>query len=461
MAIKNHFSNTGSWARYVVVIAALSAMTGLLSSCGGGGAASTTPTTPPAPPVIALGALPAAADVFADLPTDISISGGTAPYTTGSSNPVVIPAPVVTGSAATGFKITVIPKSVNADTPVIITVRDSLGATVPVTFTVKPSTLNNTVSITPLSPTGTGCGGGICSGGDARVVVTAVLNGVKLLNRAIRFDVFQGDFRFVTPGTNALVTSLVVTTDENGEAVVRLTVLVSAPTQVATLTTTDTFSGLVRRTNFNIVQQTSGAGILSILPSGTTTFTGGKPAVGQPAQCPFGGVVDHYIYGGTPPYTVVSPLPQYLSVFPSIVTTNGGSYRVTQSGCGTGTLIVTDALNRAIESPSVASVLGPAGDAPPPTVPPTIIVTPTSLTVGCGQTGTASVSGSGTFTATVSTAGVPAGSFTVTPTAGAIPGTISFTRNNGIAAASPTSIVVNVTGATVIPVTITVPANCP
>ena len=462
MAIKNHLSSRGSWARYAVVIAAFSAMTGLLSSCGGSGAASTTPAAPPPPPpVIALGVLPAAADVFADLPTDINISGGSAPYTTGSSNPVVIPAPVVTGSATTGFKITVIPKSVSADTTVIVTVRDSLGATVPVTFTVKPSTLNNTVSITPLSPTGTGCGTGICSGGDARVVVTAVLNGVKLRNRQIRFDVFQGDFRFVTPGTNALVTSLVVNTDENGEAVVRLTVLVSAPTQVATLSSTDTVSGLVRRTSFNIVQQTNGAGILSILPSGPTKFTGGKPAVGQPAQCPFGGVVDHYIYGGTPPYTVVSPLPQYLSVFPSIVTTNGGSYRVTQSGCGTSTLIVTDALNRAIESPSVTSELGPAGDAPPPTVPPTIAITPTSLTVGCGQTGTASVSGSGTFTATVSTAGVPAGSFTVTPTAGAIPGTISFTRNNGVAAASPTSIVVNVTGEKVIPVTITVPANCP
>ena len=365
MAIKNHFSNTGSWAKYAVVIAAFSAMTGLLSACGGGGAASTTPTAPPpAPPVIALGVLPAAADVFADLPFDISISGGTAPYTTGSSNTVVIPAPAVTGSATTGFKITVIPKSVSADTTVVITIRDNIGATVPITFTVKPSVINNTVSITPLSPTGTGCGSGICSGGDARVVVTAVLNGVKLLNRAIRFDVFQGDFRFVTPGTNALVTSIVVNTDENGEAVVRMTVLVTAPTQVATLTSTDTVSGLVRRTNFNIIQLTNGAGILSILPSGPTTFTGGKPAVGQPAQCPFGGVVDHYIYGGTPPYTVVSPLPQFLSVFPSVVTTNGGSYRVTQSGCGSSTIIVTDALNRAIESPSVIGVAGPAGDAP-------------------------------------------------------------------------------------------------
>ncbi|MBC7622039.1 MAG: hypothetical protein H7232_01470 [Aeromicrobium sp.] len=464
MAIKNYLSNTGSWAKNTAFVAMFSVMGALLASCGGGGAASTVPVVPvvpPPPPVIALAVLPSAADVFADLPTDISISGGTPPYTAGSSNIVLVPSPAVTGSAATGFKVTILAKSANVDAPVTVTIRDSLGATANIALNVKATTLNNAVSVTPLSPTGTGCGTGICSGGDARVVVTAVLNGIKLTNRPIRFDVFQGDFRFVTPGTNALVTSIVVNTDENGEAVVRMTVLVTAPTQVATLSSTDTVSGLVRRTNFNIVQQTNGAGILSILPSGTTTFTGGKPAVGQPAQCPFGGVVDHYIYGGTPPYIVVSPLPQYLSVFPSIVTTNGGSYRVSQSGCGTSTLIVTDALNRAIESPSVASVVGPAGDAPPPTVPPTIAVTPTTLTVGCGQTGTASVSGSGTFTATVSTAGVPAGSFTVTPTAGTIPGTISFTRNNGVAAASATSIVVNITGATVVPVTITVPANCP
>ncbi|MCY7388980.1 MAG: hypothetical protein LH481_13130, partial [Burkholderiales bacterium] len=293
----------------------------------------------------------------------------------------------------------------------------------------------------------------------------AIQNGVRLINRPIRFDALQGDFRFVTPGTNVLVSSIVVNTDESGIARVRITATVTAPTQVAIITTTDTVTGLVLRTNFVIAQQISGVGILSVLPSGTVTFTGAKPGVGLPAQCPFGGIVDHYVYGGTPPYTVVSPLPQFLSVFPSIVTTNGGSYRVTQNGCGSGTIVITDTQNRAIESPSVVGALGPAGDAAPVAVLPTIAVTPTALTVGCGQTGTASVSGSGTFTATVSTAGVPPGAFVVTPSAGPIPGTISFTRNTSVPPAaantSPTTIVVNVTGATIVPVTITVPASCP
>ncbi len=440
MAIKNYLSNTGSWAKHTAIVAMFGLMGALLGSCGGSGTASTTPATPPTPPTpIALGVLPGTADVFEDLPTDIVITGGTAPYTSGSSNTVLVPAPAVTGSATTGYKVTILARSANVDTPVTVTIRDSLGATVTITLNVKATTLNNTVSITPLSPTGTGCGTGICSGGDARVVVTAVLNGIRLRNRPIRFDVFQGDFRFVTPGTNALVTSLLINTDEFGEAVVRMTMLVTAPTQVATLTSTDTVSGLVRRTNFNIIQQTNGAGILSILPSGSTTFTGTKPAAGLPAQCPFGGFVDHYIYGGTPPYTVVSPLPQYLSVSPSLVTTNGGSYRVTQNGCGTSSLIVTDALNRVIESPSVVGTAGPAGDAPPAPVAQTIAVTPTTIAVGCGQTGTVSVSGSGTFTTTVSTAGVPPGSFTVTPPAGAIPGTISFTRNKDATTVPPTT----------------------
>ena len=471
MAIKNYLSNTGSWAKHAVVIAALGAMSALLGSCGGGGAASITPTAPPTAPVVALGVLPAAADVFADLPTDFSISGGTGPYTTGSSNIVLVPTPAVSGTAASGFKFTVIAKSANADTSVIITIRDSLGATTTLTLNVKATTLNNAVTISALSPSGTGCGTGICSGGDARVVVTALLNGIRLTNRPIRFDVFQGDFRFVTPGTNTQVTSLLINTDENGEAVVRFTVIVTAPTQVATLTSTDTVSGLVRRTNFNIIQQVSGVGILSILPSGSVTFTAGKAAVGQPAQCPFGGVVDFYIYGGTPPYTVTVPLPQFLSVFPSIVTTNGGSYRVTQSGCHTATTLVTDALNRVLESSSVIGAPGPAGDAAPVTPAPSLIVSPTTLFVGCGQTGSVATSGSGTFTTAISTAGVSGADLAVNPPGqGTVGAGISFRRNSTTLTLTPkpgsvppsADILVNVSvSTTIVGVVVTVPITCP
>ncbi len=452
MAIKNYFRSTGSWAKQFAIISVFVAAGGLLSSCGGSGAASTTTV------VGTLQVQPGTADVFADVPTEFTISGGAAPYQAFTSNNVVIPVPAVSGT-----KFTVVARSVVADTPVSVTVRDNLGASTVTTLNVRPTTLNNIVTITPIAPSGTGCGTGLCSGGDARVVVTAIVNGVKLTNRPIRFDVFQGDFRFVTPGTNVQVTSLIINTDENGEAVARLTAIVTAPTQVATLTTTDTVTGLLRRASFNIVQTVSGVGILTSLPSGNTTFTGAKPGVGQPAQCPFGGIVDYYIYGGSPPYVVVSPLPQFLSVSPSIVTTNGGSFRVTQSGCGTSQLIVTDAQNRVIETSQVIGALGPAGDAAPATPATALTVTPTAHTVGCGQTGTSTTSGSGTFTATITTPGVPPGAFTVTPTSGTIGNSISFTRNapNPLLT-SPTSISINIVAGTITQtVVVTVPANCP
>ena len=452
MAIKNYFRSTGSWAKQFAIISVFVAAGGLLGSCGGGGVASTTTVGG------SLQVQPGSADVFADVPTEFTISGGTAPYVPFTSNNVVIPVPAISGT-----KFTVVARSVAADTPVTITVRDNVGVSATTNVNVRPTTLNNLVTITPVAASGSGCGTGLCSGGDARVVVTAIVNGIKLTNRPIRFDVFQGDFRFVTPGTNVQVTSLIVNTDENGEAVARLQAIVTAPTQVATLTTTDTVTGLLRRANFNIVQTVSGVGILTSLPSGTTTFTGAKPGVGQPAQCPFGGVVDMYVYGGTPPYVIASPVPQFLSVFPSVVTTNGGSFRVTQSGCGTSQLIVTDAQNRVIETAQVAGALGPAGDAAPAAPATSLTVTPTAHTVGCGQTGTSTTSGSGNFTATVTTPGVPPGAFTVTPTSGSIGNSISFTRNAPTPLlTSPTTINVNIVAGTITStVVVTVPANCP
>ena len=103
----------------------------------------------------------------------------------------------------------------------------------------------------------------------------------------------------------------------------------------------------------------------------------------------------------------------------------------------------------------------PAGDAAPLPTPPSLTVSPTTVNVGCGQAGTVSLAGAGTFTTTVTTAGVPSGSFTVSPTSGTIPGTVSFTRNNGYSGV-PVSIVVNLAGSTtIVPVTVIVPASCP
>ena len=122
-------------------------------------------------------------------------------------------------------------------------------------------------------------------------------------------------------------------------------------------------------------------------------------------------------------------------------------------------VIITDAQNRVVQTSAIISALGPSGDAS--TTPSSLTVTPTTLTVGCGQTGTSALTGSGTYTAAVTSTGLAPGAFTVVGTAGAIPGTVSFVRNNGFAVASSNITVNVVAGIFTVPVTVTVPVSCP
>jgi hypothetical protein len=425
----------------------------LLSSCGSG---AVTGTDPSAGSTLAV--FPGAADAFADIPLTLTISGGQSPYSVFSSNTVALPVTTVaSGISGTNPSFSLVPTSVNGDTPVDVTIKDGLAKSVIAKVNVHPSTLNNQVTFTPLGPTGTGCGTGLCSGGDAQVVVKAVLNGLVLRSRAIRFDVYQGGFQLVTPGTGVLVSSLVINTDEQGEAVVRLLANTSVPTQVATLQSTDVSTGLARRYNFNIIQTTSGAGILSTLPSGTITIKGAKGGTGQDGFCP-NARVDFYVYGGSPPYAVASPLPGVASPTIATVAATGGVFGVLVTGCGKVSMIVTDSKGLTIETAAIDSQQGDKGDAATAT---TLTIAPTAISVGCGQSASINLVGSGSFTTQIVTAGVDATKFIVSPTAGAIPSTITFSRSSA-ANTEPTSIVVNVVaGATVTPVTIATPATCP
>ncbi len=375
---------------------------------------------------------PSTVTVFPDLPATFTISGGSGAYSAFSSNAAVLPVP----TAVTGTSFTVVPNAVTADTAVDVTVRDEKGATATSKVTVKPSTLLNQITFTPLAPTGTGCGTNtVCSGGDAQFVVKAVQNGVILINRQIRFEVFQGAYQLVTPFTGALVNSLVVNTDSQGEAVIRITANVGAATQVATIQTTDVTSGLVRRYNFNIIQQVSGSGILSTLPSTAITITGAKGAPGADGSCPIGVTVDYYVYGGTPPYNVASPLTSVATVSPSIVSTRGGRFTATIKGCGTVAFIVTDATGRTVETAALTAVQGAKGDAVTTTA---LAVTPTTLTIACGSSGSVSVTGSGTFSTSAQGTNsafsppAPTGTgFSLSPSAGAIPNTVTFSASTG------------------------------
>lgn len=395
----------------------------LLSSCGSG-AVTGTPTPDPAAGT-PLAVSPPTADLFPDLPTTFTVTGGTSPYKAFSSNSAVLP---ITATV-TGATFSVIPNAVPADTAIDITVRDAVNAAATAKATVKPSTLINQIVFTPFGPTAAGCGtNALCSGGDAQIVVKAVQNGVVLRNRSIRFDAFKGDFQFVVLATGAKVSSLVINTDEQGEATVRITANVGAATQVATIQTTDVTSGLSRRYNFNIVQQVSGVGILSTLPSSDITFTGAKGLPGADGYCPSGSV-DYYIFGGTPPYNVVSPLPAVASVTPGTVGTNGGKFTAQVNGCGKVAFIVTDATGRTIETASLNAVQGAKGDAVTP-VADSLTVSPTTVSVACGASASVNVSGSGTFF-TQTRAGTGGSGFTVSPSFGVIPSAVTFAAATG------------------------------
>lgn len=423
----------------------------LLQGCGSG-AVSAPPTTSTTP----LSVFPPSSDLFPDLPVTFTITGGNQPFTVFTSNSAALPAP----GAITGASFTLVAQPVLADTAVDITVRDSNNASSVVRGSIKPSTLNNQVTFTPLAPTGTGCAGGLCGGGDAQVVVKAVQANVVLRNRPIRFEVFQGSFSIVTPGSGALVSSLVVNTDEQGEAVVRISAPAGASTQVATIQTTDVTTGLNRRYNFNIIQQVSGQGVITVLPSGSITVTGAKGATGQQGICPFGpsARVDFYVYGGTPPYAIRSPLPNVLTVLQSTVDVSGGGFTAQVQDCGRSSLIITDARGLAIETAPLEGARGPSGDAAPAQ---TLAVSPSTVTLGCGQSVSLALTGSGSFTAT-RVQSVDSTLFVVTPTAGSIPNSVTISRastgtistGNGGGAVLPSVTVNFVSGSTVVPVTV-------
>jgi hypothetical protein len=437
-------------SQVLTLIAAIGLISGL-SACGSGAVGAPPDTTPVA--VTPLAVSPSAADLFPDVPATFTITGGKPGYSAFSSNSVALP---VTATLA-GATFTVIPGPVTAETAVDITVRDTANASASARATVKPSTLINQVTFTPVGPTGNGCGANaLCSGGDALFSITAALNGVVLRNRAIRFDVTQGGFQIITPGSGALVSTLQVNTDEQGVATARVSATAGAPTQVATLKSTDTSSGMSRSYSFNIAQVTSGVGILSVLPSAAVTITGAKGGAGQDGLCPTGRV-DFYVFGGTAPYSVASPLPSFaLITAPGVVTANGASFTAQISGCGKTSFIVTDATGRTVETTTVEGVQGAKGDAVTTTP---FNVSPSAFTLACGSIGTISLTGSGSFTAFVMSGGT---AFLVNPTADILPKSVSVSAGSG--STTPAKVIFSSNGnsqTAEITLTGTVGAKCP
>jgi hypothetical protein len=334
------------------------AMTGVvltLPGCGGGGSegAPLNPSPSPANP-IALTVNPNAVTVFYNQPVSLLISGGFPPFRAFSSNPSVLPVL----QDVIGSTITISPNNVVNDTPITLTITDSTGALTTVGVAVKPSTVSATdLEITPASATpGNGCAPAVCSGQTAVAVLTVKsATGTPLAGRQVRFDALQGQFNFTLDDAGSQLTkSVTVTTDSTGRATVRLRADANAATAFALIRATDVGNGSRIDKSFAIAQFTDGTGTLSISPNSW------KIEGAYKGSCSNGVEAGFYVFGGTPPYRVVSSAPTFMRVgnlfgggaFGGVTTvTSNGGYFVGQTtgACVLNSdpiIFVTDATGR-------------------------------------------------------------------------------------------------------------------
>lgn len=397
----------------------------ILSGCGGGGVSNQ--NSP-------ISVQPKTADVFAGNPVVFSISGGRSPYSVFSSNQSAIP---LASNSVSGNSFVVNPNPVGADTAVTITAQDANGAIGTSLVTVKPALINLTVTPDPAAP-GPGCAPAVCSGETASATVQTIGP-----SRTVRFDVVQGDYLFTSgPGGTTLSSSIPVTTDLNGFATVKLKANVGAPTQVAIIKATDVGTGAFLQTAFTIAQFTSGTGTLSVIPANmviTTTV---------PKSCTSGVQIFYSIFGGTPPYRIVSSSTQGAVVSPSMVTTNGGGFTATTVGalCGVTTFAITDATGRTT-SATLDNQLNDDDPVPPPAAP-ALTVSPAAQTASAcpgktfnfaiaGGTPNYAVSSSNPSVATVSPVQNTSGQYFFTATGmGAGETTFTVTDSGGKSAAA-------------------------
>ncbi|WP_171095963.1 hypothetical protein [Usitatibacter rugosus] len=399
---------------------------------------------------LAITVQPASAVIYPGVATTLVITGGTGSYVVVSDNQAIVP--IV--SQATGHSLTIIANPVSADTSVNLSVRDT--GTAPqklVALTVRPGTIANAITITPSSAA---CTPAICTGEEALVTATISQAGIPLPARGVRFDVVSGDVRFITTPVNTspevLATTVLTTSDQLGQARVRLRVLPGAPNQTALIQITDPETLAFQRVAIT-VRQVPGPGNTAffVIPD-TVTFTG--PFANTCANNPTASIV---IFGGTPPYNVVATVPLSGG---GIVTASGTPVTIRGNGstCFTDIPVtITDATGRTIVA-TFSSQQG-TGTAPPAAV--TIVPGSAAITACGGSVNLAIQGGSTTLGAAF---GVASSSSAVTV---AVTGrTITATRVTSVAPAPPVPSASPVTisatdGTTTGTASITVPTTCP
>jgi hypothetical protein len=200
------------------------------------------------------------------------------------------------------------------------------------------------------------------------VTVTGA-GGVGLPNRQVKFEVVTGAFAIESndPAT-PLVSTLTVVSDQFGVAQVIIQATPGAPTQPALLRATELTTGNQQTAQFTIVQTINGSTVLSIVPSDVTIngpFTD---------SCSTGFRIDYYIYGGTPPYSVVSTAPGSASLVNSTVLASGLPFTVITNGACVDPLVFSIRDSAGLQT--TATLHNVLGTTAPPTAP-----TPTTMQV--------------------------------------------------------------------------------
>jgi len=357
------------WLRPALTLLAL-AGTLALTACGGGSGSINNPTQPTPTPISVLSTLPAGVIIaYSGVPTTIKIVGGLPPYQALSNNSAVLPVPLnVSGDTVV---LVANPVALNVDVPVAITISDQSGQATVVSVTVRFAPLFATgLTVTPSSGL---CGQNVCDGDTAAVTAVATgPGGAPLPGRQIRFDVVFGPFAILTsnPGTPVTPTMTVVT-DASGVATVQIQATPNAATQQAQIRATDVTTGQQQVANF-VVQRNTTSNNLSVIPPSVTITAPFNNA------CSTGFVIDYYIFGGTPPYTITSSFPNGVQFAPNQVLNSGGFFRATTNGSCVNplTFTIVDAAGK-ITTATLSNVLGtanpPGGPTPPPTVSPLVL----------------------------------------------------------------------------------------
>jgi hypothetical protein len=430
------------------VLALVSAVA--LSSCGGGGASSTPQGGP-------LTLQPSGGSIYAGVPYTIQFTGGSAPYTLASSEPLLLAVP----QSVRGNSITVVANNPGVvdvgldpnEVPrrsVNISVRDATGSQVAGTYNVLQNFLTSYgISFSPTScPNGTvPAVGSVCAGGDIAVRLSATFNGNLTPNRQFRLEVIRGPFFWVHPSSGVVGNSVTVTSDNQGVVTAIMRVTAGVPTQLAVLRVVDVASGVYVDHTF-VIDGANANAVLTAIPQ-AFTFTGPDSAT-----CGTG-VGDFFVFDGLPPYSATSSNPN-VTIEALDPNSNPGRFRIRAINPGIcltdATVVVVDSLG-ARTTVTVNTATGSNPPATPP--PPPLTVAPNAITLGCGQSGSVSIiGGSGTSRSASS----PDPRLTATTTAN----TLTITRSgvNPATGGNVTSQVNVSDGSSIATVTVTHPATC-